>query len=121
VTFNQPGSCVIDANQDGNAQYQPAPQAQQKVTVQIPQAIQFTSTPPSSAAVGDTYPVAASGGGSGQPVSFSIAAGSSAVCSFSGGTVTFNQPGNCVIDANQDGNAQYWPAPQAQQTVAVTG
>jgi hypothetical protein len=33
VTFNQPGSCAIDANQGGNAQYQSAPQAQQTVTV----------------------------------------------------------------------------------------
>jgi hypothetical protein len=121
VTFNQPGSCVIDANQAGNAQYQPAPQAHQTVTVaRIPQAIQFTSSPPSPAAVGGTYPVAASGGGSGEPVSFSIDSGSSAVCSVSGGTVTFNQPGSCVIDANQAGNAQYQPAPQAQQTVTVT-
>ena len=121
MTFNQPGNCVIDANQGGNAQYQPAPQAQQKVTVRIPQAIQFTSTPPSPAAVGDTYPVAASGGGSGEPVSFSIDPSTSAMCSFSGGTVTFNQPGSCVIDANQDGNAQYQRAPQAQQTVTITG
>jgi hypothetical protein len=28
VTFNQPGSCVIDANHAGNAKYQPAPQTQ---------------------------------------------------------------------------------------------
>jgi len=33
----------------------------------------------------------ASGGGSGETVSFSIDSGSSAVCSVSGGTVTFNQ------------------------------
>ena len=122
VTFNQPGSCAIDANQPGNAQYQSAPQAQQTVTVaRIPQAIKFTSSPPSPAVVGGTYLVAASGGGSGEPVSFSIDSGSSAVCSVSGGTVTFNQPGSCAIDANQAGNAQYQSAPQAQQTVTVRG
>ena len=120
VTFNQPGSCAIDANQVGNAQYQSAPQAQQMVTVaRIPQAIKFTSSPPSPAVVGGTYLVAASGGGSGEPVSFSIDSGSSAVCSVSGDTVTFNQPGSCAIDANQVGNAQYQSAPPAQQTVTV--
>jgi hypothetical protein len=121
VTFNQPGSCTIDANQSGNAQYQSAPQVQQKVTVApILQAIKFTSSPPSPAVVGGTYLVAASGGGSGQPVSFSIDSGSSAVCSVSGATVTFNQPGSCTIDANQSGNAQYQSAPQVQQTVTVS-
>jgi hypothetical protein len=120
VTFNQPGSCAIDANQGGNARYQSAPQAQQTVTVAlISQAIKFTSSPPSPAVVGDSYLVAASGGGSGEPVSFSIGSGSSAVCSVSGGTVTFNQPGSCAIDANQGGNARYQSAPQAQQTVTV--
>jgi virginiamycin B lyase len=33
VTFNHAGSCVIDANQAGNAGYQAAPQAQQAITV----------------------------------------------------------------------------------------
>jgi hypothetical protein len=36
VTFNQPDTCTIDANQLGNAQYQQAPQAQQLVAVSIP-------------------------------------------------------------------------------------
>ena len=40
-------------------------------------------------------------------------------CSISGSLVTFGQPGNCVIDANQAGNAKYQAAPQAQQTVRV--
>ena len=112
MTFNQPGSCVIDANQAGNTQYQPAPQAQQTVTVaRIAQAVRFTSSPPSPAAVGGTYAVAASGGGSGEPVSFSIDSGSGAVCSVSGGTVTFNQPGSCVIDANQ---AKQHPVPASR-------
>ena len=99
----------------------PTPTTPPPTTARILQAIRFTSTPPSPAAVGGTYSVAASGGGSGDPVSFSIDPGSSAVCSFSGGTVTFNHPGSCVIDANQDGNAQYQHAPQARQTVTVTG
>ena len=120
-----PGDCVIDANQAGNDQYSPAPQAQQKITVtgsgtKMTQAIVFTSKPPSPV-VGATYVVAAKGGGSDNPVTFAIDGQSASVCSVSGATVTFRQPGTCVIDANQAGDNRYLPAPQAQQIIAVTG
>jgi hypothetical protein len=87
--------------------------------VLIPQAISFTSSPPSAEVVGDTYVVTASGGRSGNPVIFSIDPGSGPVCSISGSTVTFSNAGSCVIDANQAGNANYQAAPQVQQTVTV--
>jgi hypothetical protein len=124
VTFKQPGSCVIDASQAGNAKYQPAPQAQQTITVsnvtKQAQSITFTSKPsPSGYFAGDTYDVAATGGPSGNPVTFTIDPPSTSVCSNSGATVTFKQPGSCVIDASQAGNAKYQPAPQAQQTITV--
>ena len=124
VTFAQPGTCVIDANQAGNTRYQPAAQAQQTATVTatnvgpLAQQITFTSSPPASAAPGDTYQVTAAGGGSGDPVIFSIDPASASVCSISGATVTFAQPGTCIIDANQAGNASYQAASQAQQTAA---
>ena len=125
VTFGQPGTCVIDANQAGNANYQAAPQVQQTFTVQrrqMAQSITFTSTPPASPAVGGTYTVTASGRRSGNPVTFTIDPSStSSACSISGSTVTFGQLGRCVIDANQAGNAKYQAAPQAQQTFTVNG
>ncbi len=132
VTFRAGGSCVIDANQVGNAKYQPAHQAQQAITVnsgtKIAQAISFTSTPPASPVPGDVYMVIASGGASGNPVVFAIAPSSTAVCSMPSSTaiptrpgiVTFTAAGNCVIDANQAGNGTYAAAPQAQQTMTVT-
>jgi hypothetical protein len=86
----------------------------------IPQEISFTSPPPSTAVVGDTNAVMVSGGGSGNPVILSIDPGSASVCSISGSAVTFNQPGSCVIDANQVGNARYQPAPQDQQTITAS-
>ena len=61
----------------------------------------------------------AAGGWSGNPVTFSIDPASGSVCSISGSTVTFDNPGTCVIDANQAGGAGYQAAPQAQQTVTV--
>jgi hypothetical protein len=122
VTFHRAGPCVIDANQAGNATYQPAPQARQVVTVAashaglLGQVITFTSSPPASAAPGDTYQVTATGGGSDNPVTFTIDPSITSVCSISGATVTFNQPGTCLIDANQAGNATYQPARQARQS-----
>nr|WP_171026259.1 putative Ig domain-containing protein [Mesorhizobium comanense] len=86
------------------------------------QTITFTSTPPSPVHIhSPDYVVSATGGGSGEPVLFSIDASSGAgVCSISGSTVSFlSVAGICVVNANQAGNAQYAAAPQAQQTISV--
>jgi hypothetical protein len=86
----------------------------------IPQTITFTSPPPPNAVVGGpSYPVSATGGASGSPVSFSVDASSSSVCSISGSTVSFIGVGTCVIDANQAGNAAYSAAPQVQLSFNV--
>jgi hypothetical protein len=83
------------------------------------QSITFSSTAPASAAPGDTYVVTATGGASGEPLTFAIDASSGPVCSIAGSTVTLSQPGDCLIDANQAGNGQFLAAPRAQQSVAV--
>ena len=91
------------------------------VSVLGSQTITFTSTAPSAVVVGgpgDT--VTATGGASGNPVTFSIDASLTSGCSLSGSTVSFGgPPGTCVIDANQAGNASYSPAAQAQQSFPV--
>src|SRR5262249_59212065 len=79
------------------------------------QSINFPSAPPASPAPGGTYRVTATGGASGNPVTFTIDPPNAPICSIAGSTVTFNQPGGCVIDANQAGNANYQPAPPAPQ------
>jgi hypothetical protein len=118
VTFQTVGSCVVHADQSGGNGYLRAPTAAQTITVdKATQAITFASTPPTAPIVGDTYTVAATGGGSGQPVTFST--GSATICTVTGTTVTFIAAGSCVIDADQDGDANYTPAPQATQTVPV--
>jgi uncharacterized protein YodC (DUF2158 family) len=119
VSFTAGGTCVIDANQAGNGNYNAAPQVQQSFPVaKADQTITFTSTPPTTAKIGDTYAVSATAT-SGLPVTFTIDASATSVCSVSGSTVSFNAGGNCVIDANQAGNASYNPAPQVQQSVYV--
>ncbi|MDQ6836787.1 MAG: Ig-like domain repeat protein, partial [Actinomycetota bacterium] len=119
VTFTSAGTCVIDANQAGNTNFNAAAQAHQSVAVgKAAQAITFTSTPPANATVGGHYTPTATGGGSGNPVVFTIDAASTAgACSISAtGMVSFTGAGTCVIDANQAGNTNFSPAAQVQQS-----
>ena len=121
VSFTGVGLCVIDANQAGNASYLAAPQAKQSINIaKAPQLVSFTSSAPTSPVIGGTYSPTTSGGGSGNPVVLGIDSSSTAgACSLSGGTVNFTGVGQCVIDANQAGNANYADAPQAEQSVSI--
>ena len=121
VTFITVGTCVIDANQAGNASYLAAPQAQQSFAIgPAAQAINFTSSVPAHATYGGpTYAVAATGGGSGNDVIVTIDSSATSVCSISVATVSFTGVGLCVINANQAGNTNYDAATQVQQSFAV--
>src|SRR5258707_4932918 len=61
VSFTAVGTCVVDGDQAGDANYNAAPQAQQTFTVgKGSQTISFTSTAPAGAPVGGpTYNVTA--------------------------------------------------------------
>jgi hypothetical protein len=86
-----------------------------------PQTINFTSSPPSNATVGGpTYTVTATGGGSANPVTFTIDPSASGVCTIAVAVVSLIGAGTCTIDANQAGNNFYAAAPQVQQSFAVT-
>ena len=122
VSYLAPGSCVIDASQAGNASYAAAPQVTRTITVgQAAQSISFTA--PASGTVGGSATLTATGGGSGNPVVFSVDSSSgSGVCTVSGTdgtTVNYTGAGSCVIDASQAGNASYAAAPQVTQTITV--
>jgi eukaryotic-like serine/threonine-protein kinase len=117
VTYTAIGNCVVDANQAGNGRYASAPQIQRMIKVNpIPQSISFTA--PAQGKQHNSANLSATGGGSGNPVVFSV--GGRGVCTVSGSTVTFTAAGNCVIDANQAGNARYADAPQVQRTIEVS-
>lgn len=90
------------------------------ITEAIAQTINFTSTAPASAVIGNSYSVNATGGGSGNPVVFTIDPTASATCSIAGNAVTLAAAGTCTINANQAGNSQYIAAPQVQQSFAVS-
>lgn len=123
VTFAAPlGTCIIDANEPGDTTYAPATAEQTIDVAGIPQTISFTSTPPTAPAIGSTYDLSASGGASGNAVTFSIDKSSTSGCTVSGSQVTFSAPtGSCVVDANELGTTTYAPAAQAQQTIEVIG
>jgi hypothetical protein len=119
VSFSGAGTCRVNANQTGLATYYlPAPQTQQAMTVDGgPQVIAFTSDPPTDAKYGGSTSVTATGGDSGNPVTFST--DSSDVCEIGGSTVSFVGVGDCVVDADQAGNDFFPAAETVSQTITV--
>jgi sugar lactone lactonase YvrE len=117
LTITGAGTVVVAANQAGNATYSAAPQVTGTVVVnQASQAITF-SPPPSPV----TYPVSpitlsATGGSSGNPVTFSMVSGPGSI---SGSTLSISGVGTVVVAANQAGNANYAAAAQVTQSVVV--
>ena len=87
-------------------------------TTKTAQVITFTSTAPTNAVYGGaTYTVTATGGASGNPVTFSPKAGS--VCTISGAVVTMAGAGNCTIVASQRGNDNYLDAVEEEQSFTI--
>jgi Spherulation-specific family 4 len=91
-------------------------------TAPAAQTITFPSPGPGVA--GQSATLTATGGGSGNPVVFSVDASSGAgVCSVSGtngATVNYLAAGTCVIDANQAAGNGYAAAPEVQQSITVS-
>ncbi len=112
------GSCSVIANQAGNSNYSAASQVTQTTNATLAsQTITFTTPAPSSAAYGQSFTVAATGGASGNPVVFT-SAGS---CSNSGATYTMTSgTGSCSVIANQAGNSNYSAATQVTETTSAT-
>lgn len=110
------GSCTITASQPGDANYNAAPNVEQAFA--IAKADQMIAFP----AIADhfsgdpPFTVSATGGASGQPVTFS----SVGSCSVSANTVTITGPGSCTVTATQAGDANHHPAPNVQHTFAIT-
>ncbi|MGB6742637.1 MAG: hypothetical protein WBE38_03185, partial [Terracidiphilus sp.] len=122
LTVTTAGAIVIDANQAATANYSAAPQVQQTVVVnQASQAITFTppSAPVHFIVGGITVNLVATGGGSGNPVVFTVDKSSTGAGTIAGNVLTVTALGNLVIDANQAGTANYLAAPQVQETIAV--
>lgn len=116
VTGITAGSCTIAANQAGNATYSAAPQANQSFNIGMgSQTIGFGSAP--TVSVGGIGTVSATGGASGNAVTFTSQ--TTGVCTISGSIVTGVTAGVCTIAANQAGNTNYGAAPQVTQTYSI--
>lgn len=122
LTVSSVGAFVINANQAGNGEYTPAPQVQRtiEVVLQSQTITDFTVTTP-VVFFGVPIPITltALGGGSGNPVVFSIDPSSTAMGTIVGNTLTITYIGQLVIDANQAGSATFSPATQVQRTIVV--
>jgi hypothetical protein len=120
ISFLGVGTCLVYANQAGDADWNPALQAQQSFSVDKgTPVVTFTSTAPAGAVVGGTpYSVTVT---SPSPVAItlSINAGSASVCTITGNVVSFTAVGTCVVDADQAGNANWNAAATAPQTFSV--
>jgi hypothetical protein len=78
------------------------------------QTINVTTHTPASGTYNSSFAVAANGGGSGNPVTFS----SSGACSNNGANFTMTSgSGTCTVKYDQAGDANYNPAPQVSETV----
>ncbi len=118
VTIIGAGSCRIETNQAGNTLYLPATTVARTFTVNKksqliafaqPAAVTFSATP---------FALTATGGGSGNPVTFTST--TPVVCTVTlDGTVTTTGAGNCTINTNQAGNANYLAASQVSRTFVV--
>jgi alpha-tubulin suppressor-like RCC1 family protein len=113
------GSCMIAANQSGNATFSAATQVTQSLAVgPASQTIAF-GTPP-AIAVGGTGTLIATGGASGYLVTFSSLTGSICSITLTGGSVTGLAVGTCTIAANQQGDANYYAPPQTTLSFTIT-
>jgi hypothetical protein len=117
VNFNSIGTCIVDAHTAGNPPKFSAADGSQTMVVKTAQAISFTSPAGQPTVYGGTYAISATRGGSGKPVTFTSLTG--AVCTVSGGTVSFVANGFCQVEADQAGNAAYAPAPKQFSNITV--
>jgi hypothetical protein len=128
LTYTPPIGTVLPAGQqtlavtltpNNTTEYAPATDT---VTLTVNQAAQSISfTPPTSPV---TYPVSpitlsATGGASGNPVTFSVVSGPGTASGANGSTLAITNVGTVVVAANQAGNTNYSAAPQVTQSIVV--
>ena len=116
ISMLSTGTCTVQANQAGDANYLAA--AQQVLDVVIgkgPQTISISSVPPANPRVGGNYELVTVAGPSTEPLTLAV----SGTCSRAGNTVSFDTVGTCTITASQKGDANYLDAADVTQTMVV--
>jgi MYXO-CTERM domain-containing protein len=116
VTLVSAGTCTIQADQTGDANYSAALPVKQSFTVsELAQSITFPELPSFGYRQGSATLAATAS--SGLPASYTVLEGP---CDVSNGVLTASAAGTCVVAANQAGDARFAPAPQAVRSVDVT-
>jgi Carboxypeptidase regulatory-like domain len=109
--------CTVKYDQAGNGNYNAASQVTESVTAQkAAQTITVTTHAPASAVFNTQFSVAANGGGSGNPVTFSNGGG----CSNVGATFTMTSgTTTCQVRYDESGDANYNAASQVTESVTA--
>ncbi len=105
----------VAASFSGESGYTASAASSTLTVAKAPQEIAFAALP-DKLATDPPFPLSATGGASGNPVTFSTA---STACSVSGSTVTLNAAGACAIDADQAGNDNYEAAPRVTRAFTI--
>jgi hypothetical protein len=110
-------ACTVQYDQAGNANYSAAPTVTETVNAQkAGQSITVTIHAPASAVYQAGFSVAATGGASGNAVTFS----SAGACSNSGASFTMTSgTGTCSVEYDQAGDSNYSAAPTVIETVTA--
>ena len=122
VTKVGAGTCTINANQAGNANYNAAAQVPKNITIaKANQTISFpaqtvTTQPYTLNGTFAVSPTATASSG----LAVTYGSSTTGVCTVSGTTVTKVAAGTCTITANQAGNANYNAATQVTQSVTIS-
>jgi hypothetical protein len=118
VTILSAGTCTLNANQAGNANYEAASQVSQSFTItKASQSITF-GTPSAMTLGGSTQIVAPTASSS---LSVTLTSTTTGVCTVAGFVITAVSPGTCSITASRAGNTNYEAASDVIQTFAIIG
>ncbi|MCB0156435.1 MAG: hypothetical protein KDF65_16680, partial [Anaerolineae bacterium] len=121
VSFIGAGTCVINANQAGDTNYNAASQVQQSFAVgKTPQTINVTTNAPTNASNGSSFDVAATAT-SGLPVTITTSGSCSGGDTDGDATIAMTSgSGTCSVYYDQAGDATYAAATQVQEDVTAT-
>ncbi|NBY22360.1 MAG: hypothetical protein EBQ73_05820 [Gammaproteobacteria bacterium] len=117
VTILSGGTCLIAANQSGNANYSPAPTVTQTITIVKAQPAALTLVAASTniqSATSTTLSV--TGGIIGSTVNYSLLSGP---CGLTNNVLTGNTSGTCIVSASEAGNTNYEAITSNQVAVGV--
>ncbi len=118
LTFSAVGTCVVDADQAGDASYTAAPTL--PITLEVTLHPQSVTVPSITTAYYDESVSLTATSDSGLPVTYALGGGTGeGVCTLSDATVHFTGLGTCEIDLTQAGNDIYAPATPAVLSIVV--